>query len=123
MKFENHKNKLERPFIIYADTEATLKKTDDDKKIHKHIINSCCFCFVCTFDSSRNKLFTYEGENCLKDMTSKMMEIADSCVKEMMINKKMTFTQKDKNDFYNATQCCLCGKGFPDGADLNERRV
>jgi hypothetical protein len=43
MKFENHKNKLERPFIIYADTEATLKKTNDDKKIHEHIVNSCCF--------------------------------------------------------------------------------
>ena len=28
MKFENHKNKLERPFMFYADTESTLKKTD-----------------------------------------------------------------------------------------------
>ena len=26
MKFENHKNKLVRPFIIYADTESTLEK-------------------------------------------------------------------------------------------------
>ena len=26
MKFKNHKNKLERPFMIYADCEATLKK-------------------------------------------------------------------------------------------------
>ena len=27
MKFENHKNKLERTFMFYADTESTLKKT------------------------------------------------------------------------------------------------
>jgi hypothetical protein len=75
MKFENHKNKLERPFIIYADTESTLKKTDDDKKVHEHIVNSCCFYFVCTFDSSRNELFTYEGENCLKDMIQKCWKL------------------------------------------------
>ena len=29
MKFKNHKNKLERPFIVYADTECTLEKVFD----------------------------------------------------------------------------------------------
>ena len=28
MKFTNFKNKLERPFIVYADMESTLIKTD-----------------------------------------------------------------------------------------------
>jgi hypothetical protein len=32
MKFKNHKNKLQRPFIVYADMEATLQKTNDDRQ-------------------------------------------------------------------------------------------
>jgi hypothetical protein len=48
MKFKNHKNKLERPFIVYADTECTLEKVfdrmgrPDKNKMHRHIVNSCC---------------------------------------------------------------------------------
>ena len=32
MKFENHKNKLVRPFIIYADTESTLEPNSDENQ-------------------------------------------------------------------------------------------
>ena len=31
IKFTNHKNKLERPFIVYADTECTLEKVYGNK--------------------------------------------------------------------------------------------
>ena len=46
MKFKNYKNKLERPYIIYADCESTLLKLDDKNgqntmKLHQHKINSC----------------------------------------------------------------------------------
>ena len=88
MKFENHKNKIVRPFMIYADCESTLVKTTDEKKIHEHKVNSCCFYFVCTFDSSRNELFTYVGDDCLKEMTEKLFDVADKCIKEMKENKK-----------------------------------
>ena len=59
MKFKNFKNKIERPFIVYADTECTLVKTNDPNKIHEHVINSCCFHFVCTYDSSKNKFLVF----------------------------------------------------------------
>ena len=103
MNFENHKNKLERPFMFYADTESTLKKTDDDKKIHEHIVNSCCFYFVCTFDSSRNKLFTYEGENCLTEMTQNMFDLSELCVKEMKHNERLVMTEQDERNHKRAT--------------------
>jgi hypothetical protein len=45
MKFEKHKNKLTRPFIVYADCESTLLPTNHKNKINKHKINSCC-CFL-----------------------------------------------------------------------------
>ena len=57
MRFTNFKNKLERPFIVYADMESTLIKTDHQNNIHDHVPNSCCFKFVCTYDSTQNKLW------------------------------------------------------------------
>ena len=42
MKFKNHKNKIERPYLAYADLESTLCKTGDDKLIAKHKPNSAC---------------------------------------------------------------------------------
>ena len=112
MKFENHKNKLERPFMFYADTESTLKKTADDKKIHEHIVNSCCFYFVCTFDSSRNELFTFEGTSCLKDMTTKMFELCELRVKEMKQNARMVMTDENEKNFRKAKHCYLCDGEF-----------
>lgn len=98
MKFENHKNKLIRPFMFYADTETTLSRLDDNQKIHEHIINSCCFYFVCAFDSSRNELFTYEGSDCLKLMTQKMFELSEACVEKMKQNARMIMTDEMKSN-------------------------
>ena len=112
MKFENHKNKLIRPFIVYADCESTLIPNNHKNKIHKHKVNSCCCYFVCTFDSSRNELMTFVGDNCLKDMSDKLFNIADECIAEMKINNRMIMTKDDNNDFNNATCCFLCNEPF-----------
>lgn len=119
MKFENHKNKLVRPFIIYADTESTLKQTADKNKIQKHIINSCCFYFVCTFDSSRNKLYTFVGDDCLKKMMTELYKLADKCIEEMRENKRMVMTTDDERNFKHARTCCLCNEPF----DNNDKKI
>ena len=112
MKFENYKNKLVRPFIIYADTESTLAPTTDEHKINKHIINSCCFYFVCTFDSSRNELFTFEGDNCVLDMISKLYEISDDCIAEMQQTHKIDMKPWSWTNHRNATTCYLYDEPF-----------
>ena len=61
MSFNNHKNKLERPFIAYFDLESSLRKTYDEEKIANHEANSACIYLVCTFDPSRNILWHYVG--------------------------------------------------------------
>ena len=114
MKFENHKNKLTRPFIVYADCESTLLPTTHKNKINKHKINSCCCYFVCTFDSTRNELFSFVGDNCLKEMTDKLFDIADNCIAEMKINNRMVMTSADEQQFENASCCLLCNEPFDD---------
>ena len=85
MQFKNHKNKLERPFMVYADCESTLEKVDrklgdNTELIHKHNINSCCYYFVCTYDSSRNILKTFEGDSCIEEMVIELKGLSDKCI-------------------------------------------
>ena len=61
MKFTNHKDKMVRPFMVYADWECSLIKTHEEGKTHRHIANSCAFYFVCTFDETRNQYYSFEG--------------------------------------------------------------
>ena len=122
MKFKNFKNMLERPFVVYADCESTLKKIkqnvkEDDnvittKLINKHIVNSCCYYFVCTFDSSRNKLRTFHGKNCLKHMIDELINLSNDCIKEMMKNCKMKLTKEDEENYKLAKNCYICGSKF-----------
>ncbi|MFM7981638.1 MAG: hypothetical protein ACKPKO_20205 [Candidatus Fonsibacter sp.] len=43
MEFTNFKNQLQRPYIVYADTESTLVKSKEPGILHKHVANSACF--------------------------------------------------------------------------------
>ena len=101
MKFYNYKNKLERPFVVYMDCEASLipmEIRDNEKNtklLNKHVINSCCFYFVCSFDSSRNKLYDFRGNTCLSDMIKQLYNIANACILEMRQNERMIMTDKD----------------------------
>ena len=58
--FIHHKNKLERPYDVYADMEASLLKYFDEnqaakrEKVALHKANSVCLYLVCTYDSSKN---------------------------------------------------------------------
>jgi hypothetical protein len=83
MKFKNYKNMLVRPFIVYADCESTLVPCDDEHKVSKHVVNSCCYNFVCTFDTTRNRMIAFEGSNCLIKMVESLDALATECIGEM----------------------------------------
>ena len=119
MKFKNYKNKLERPFIIYCDCEATLQKMNkvickngQTELINKHIVNSCCYYFVCTFDCSRNRLKTFFGKNCIHKMLKELRKIAKDCVAELKKNADMELTGEDRRAFYKANVCHICSEPF-----------
>ena len=121
MKFEHHKNKLMRPFIVYCDTESTLLKccdagkTETFQRLSKHVVNSCCYYFVCTFDSSRNVLRTFDGDSCLIDMVRELQELSAKCIEEMRLNEQMKLNKADKLNFKNATCYSICkGEFDPD---------
>ena len=80
------------------------------KILNKHVINSCWFYFVCSFDSSINKLYDFRGSNCLADMVNQLYDIANKCIKEMQPNERMTMTEEDKYRHHNEPTCHICGE-------------
>ena len=112
MEFQNHKNKLVRPFMIYADFESTLFKTDDPNKIAEHVPNSVGFAFVCTFDPSRNFYKQFTGEGCVMDFLIELNVLAEKCIKEMQENERMVMTEADERAFKRAKCCHICQKAF-----------
>jgi hypothetical protein len=113
MKFKNYKDLLTRPFIVYADFEASLIKTHrTDGNTHRHIRNSAAFHLVCTFDNTRNEYHKFNGEDCAVQMIKTSNEIAERCIADMRTNKAMTLSKEDQKDFQNAQTCYLCDGGF-----------
>ena len=53
MKFKNYKNKLMRPYIVYADSECCLNPSDDSNKIATHVPNSVCYYYICRHDETK----------------------------------------------------------------------
>jgi len=114
MKFKNYKNMLERPFIVYADFECSLIPTDMPDKVARHEPNSAAAYFVCTFDNSRNKLYKFEGRDCVINMIEQLRLLASRCVKEQQKNQEMEMTNEDWKMHKSAHQCYLCEEPFTD---------
>ena len=102
MKCKNFKNMLQRPYIVYADFECSLIPTELEGKIARHEPNSAMCYFVCTVDSSRNKLFKFEGRDCVISMTEQLRVLAKRCIEEMRHNQDIEMSETDKKDCFRA---------------------
>ena len=117
MKFKGYKNMLERPFIVYCDFECSLVKTEMSDKIAQHEPNSAAAYFVCTFDSSRNKYYKFEGKDCVVNLIEQLRLLANRCVEEQRKNERMIMTAKDHANFNSATKCYICEGSFRNEKD------
>ena len=112
MKFVNYKNKLERPYIVYADMECTLEKTNNINNIHNHIPNSCCFYFVCTYDSTQNVLWHDIGNNCVENMILELNKLSYNCINKMKHNEEMIMNENDMKKAKTQRKCHICNNCF-----------
>ena len=80
MQFKYHKDKLKRPYVIYADTECSPVPTGLPEITHSHVPNSACFYLVCDHDPIPNRLECYIGEKLSVDMLIEMNKKSDKCI-------------------------------------------
>jgi hypothetical protein len=106
MKFKNYKDLLTRPFIVYADFEASLMKANrTDGKTHTHIPNNAAIHLVCTFDEARNEYHKFNGDDCAVQTIKKLTTNSDRCITEMRTNQAMKLSREDKKNFNEAQTC------------------
>ena len=110
LQFTNFKNKIRRPYIVFADFECKLVKTGLDSNIHRHEPIVACFYVVCDHDSSQNKLWYSVGPNCVIDMLVELTTLSDACISKMKENKQMELTLDDEINFIHAKTCHICNK-------------
>ena len=97
----NETNKcIKHPFVIYADFESILEKTDDVKKYQKHIPCGFWYCIKSSEGSKYDKLELYEGPDAADEFV-KMIE--DDCIKLTKImsrtNKPLDLSINEEKEF------------------------
>ena len=112
MEFYNFKNKLQRPFVVYADFECSLIKSDEPIILQKHEPNSAAFYFVNTCKHIKNKLWSYVGKDCVSKLIIILNELAQECIDEMRENQKMVITPEEQMELKRAACCSMCFTPF-----------
>ena len=125
LRFKHHERSDRVPFIIYADTEALIKKMHNcdpnpqnsyTKKYQKHEPISFSY-YIKSFDDNvyKSKLRKYTGEDSMK----KFVEWIEEDVKEIanIPDVEMIFGPDELKQFNDATKCWICNEEFDDTAD------
>ena len=87
---------MKRPFVVYADFECSLIKSDEPGILQKHEPNSAAFYFVNTVEPTKNKLWSYVGKDCVSNLIIALNELAKECIEAMMENKIWISQKKSK---------------------------
>ena len=118
------------PFIVYADLECILKKTQYyqnnpeksyTEKNAKHKPSGYTWCSICSFDDTKNKHHFYRGKDCIekfcKDLKELGTEIINFKEKEMI-----PLTNKEIKSYEKQKVCHICKKEFCND-DKNKKKV
>jgi hypothetical protein len=62
--------------------------------------------------AQKDRLWYSVGKDCITEFIIELNRTAEEIIKEMRINEKMVLTWSDKQNFYNAKECYICGKCF-----------
>ena len=123
VKFENLKEIVFKPFVIYADFECRLKKVNIKKgekttqtQIHKS--SGYCLRFVSRVDSSESRTIQYtaktDDENVALHFIRTVTDLVYEIGKKYAEERPMLITEEEEGTFGNATRCWICNSDFVD---------
>ena len=112
------------PFVIYADFECLLidtklKAGEMTQFYAKHIPCSIAFKVVSRDNLIQNfPLEVHTGADSTSWFLKRISEIETQCIAILYDDKRMIFTEADKQKFEQSTRCYICYKNFQ---NLNEK--
>lgn len=117
LRFKNHKNQLDVPFVVYADFECILESVDiqnsaNINSVQKHIPFAFSYYIKCSYNSSLDIHRIYSGENAsthfFKSLVEDALYIYSNYLSVVIPMKPLTFIQQKRQD--EDMNCHICGE-------------
>ena len=118
LHFTNYSRKERVPFIVYADLECILKKTEADPETsgiyQRHEVFSVGYYVRCSYDDSLSTYqFRRDKDNCIMWFVGELEKLAHKVKSILSDNIRMIdLTPDEWATFRSATHCHICEKPF-----------
>ncbi|XP_071573140.1 uncharacterized protein [Temnothorax nylanderi] len=125
LTFKNHSRKERLPFVVYADLECVLKKTQPETEhtsyaYQHHRVCSIAYYVQCSYDETLSAYRFRRDNDCVAWFAKELKGLAHR-VKNILsdIVCMVELTRDERETFHSATQCHICEKPFA----LDDNRV
>ena len=119
VEFKNYANRLQVPFVIYADFESLLPSVDKGgservRPYQEHIACGFSYKVVCSFDDKYSRSIQGgRGRDAVHNFLAGVLEEANRCTKIMdAIKKPLVMTPSYEADFLWSEKCHIFGKEY-----------
>ncbi|KYN03865.1 hypothetical protein ALC62_05270, partial [Cyphomyrmex costatus] len=117
LEFKNHCRKERVPFVVYANLECALEKTDKESTsstytYQHHNVFSIGYYVYCSYDSSLSGYRFHRDNNCISWFADELKNLAHIVQSVISTNVPMDFTRDDWRKFNSTTHCHVCEKPF-----------
>ena len=116
LEFNHYQKSDKAPFIIYADLECLIERTDGCKNnsensstanLSEHIPSGFLMSTISSFRSIENKHAVYRGKDCMKKFCEFLRE-HEMRIINFKKRKKKLLTKEEQESFENAKICHIC---------------
>ncbi|XP_018377656.1 PREDICTED: uncharacterized protein LOC108770520 [Trachymyrmex cornetzi] len=128
LEFGNHCNKERIPFVVYADLEYVLQKTEPDKEdalytYQRHKVCSVGYYVRCSNDNSLSSYQFRRDKDSIAWFACQLQDLAHRVKDIISANVPMKVLSKHQWETYrSATRCHICEKLFaPDDTRVRDR--
>lgn len=122
-KFENYKNQLKVPYVIYADIETMLEPANNidvrpegakTTAYQHHVPYSIGYYFKCDYDDALSYYRSERNENCIAWFCKELYSIAQQY--GPILDTVIPLEMSDENEvlFLMTDECEICGKPYTD---------
>ncbi|XP_018406599.1 PREDICTED: uncharacterized protein LOC108782741 [Cyphomyrmex costatus] len=109
------------PFVVYADLECVLRKTEDaatptsSYAYQQHEVFSTGYYVRCSYDDTLSAYRFRRDNDCVSWFARQLEDLAHRAKAIITANQPMDFTRDDWQKFNSATHCHICERPFAPG--------
>ncbi|XP_018404604.1 PREDICTED: uncharacterized protein LOC108781186 [Cyphomyrmex costatus] len=121
LEFHNYGMKERAPFVVYADLECVLRKTEDaatstsSYAYQQHEVFSIGYYVRCSYDDTLSAYRFRRDNGCVSWFARQLEDLAHRAKTIISANQPMDFTRDDWQKFNSATHCHICERPFAPG--------